>query len=221
MQIEFIPAASPEPVAKYLAELIIAQLSDGRSVLWLVSGGSAVDVAVAASAQLRGQDLSKLTVSLIDERFGPVGHADSNWTQLLAAGFDLPGATLQPVLEGAGMTETAEGYDHFLASKFAACDYHVGLLGIGPDGHTSGILPHSPAVTAPGLVCAYDGGQYQRITTTPLALSKLSEAVVYALGEPKWPVLDRLEADLPVADQPAQALKAITKLTIFTDRLVQ
>lgn len=220
MQIEFIPAVSTEPVGKYLAGLITAQLADGRSVLWLVSGGSAIAAAVAASWEMRGKDLSKLTVSLIDERFGPVGHPDSNWTQLMAAGLDLSGATLQPVLTGVGPAEAAEAFENFLASKFAAADYHIGLLGIGPDGHTSGILPHSPAVTAPGLVCAYDGGSFQRITTTPFALSKLSEAVVYAVGEPKWPVLDRLETDLRIADQPAQALKAVTKLTIFTDRPV-
>jgi 6-phosphogluconolactonase/glucosamine-6-phosphate isomerase/deaminase len=220
MQIEFIPAASPEPVGKYLADLVAAQLNGGRSVLWLVSGGSARAAAVIAAQQLAGSDLSKLTVSLIDERYGPVGHPDSNWTQLLSSGFELPGATLQPVLTGAGQAEAAEQFENYLTSQFAAADYVVGLLGIGPDGHTSGILPHSPAVTAPGLVCAYDGGNFARITTTPAALASLNEAVVYAAGAAKWPVLDRLETNLPVAEQPAQALKAVTKLTIFTDRPV-
>ena len=43
-------------------------------------------------------------------------------------------------------------------------------------------------------------------------------AVVYAAGEVKWPVIDRLETDLPAAEQPAQILKLLSKLTIFTDR---
>lgn len=218
MQVEFIPAASPETPAKYLAGLIAAQLGQGRSVLWLLSGGSSVGVAVAAATQLAGQDLSGLTVSLIDERYGPASHPDSNWQQLEAAGLSLPGATLQPVLTGASQAETAEAFEHWLHQQFTNADYHLGLLGIGPDGHTSGILPHSPAVTAPGLVCAYDGGGYQRITTTAAALARLDEAVVYAAGTGKWPVLDRLETDLPLADQPAQALKTVPKLTIFTDR---
>ncbi len=220
MQIEFIPATSPAPVGKYLARLISTQLGDGRRVLWLLSGGSAIAAAVEAAKLLQGADLSNLTVSLIDERYGEVGHADSNWAQLLAAGFDLPGATLHPVLSGLGQAETAEDFEHFLASQFAASDYVVGLLGIGPDGHTSGILPHSPAVTATELVCTYDGGGYQRITTTPVALGKLGEAVVYATGESKWPQLDRLETELTIAEQPAQTLKTVSKLTIFTDRPV-
>lgn len=221
MQLEFIPATSPEPVGNYLAELISAQLADGRSVLWLVSGGSAAAAAVVAAGLLRAHDLSRLTVSLIDERYGQLGHADSNWTQLLAAGFELPGARLQPVLTGAGQAETAAQFAEFLGTEFAAADYAVGLLGIGPDGHTAGILPHSPAVTAPGLACAYDGGAFARITATPLAISQLQAAVVYAAGAAKWPVLDRLETDLPVAEQPAQALKTVPKLTIFSDRPVQ
>jgi 6-phosphogluconolactonase/glucosamine-6-phosphate isomerase/deaminase len=178
-------------------------------------------VAVAAAKLLAGRDLSKLNLSLMDERFGEVDHKDSNWKQLLDAQFEAPGAKLEPVLTGASVQETAEAFESFLLHAFATTDYHLGLLGIGPDGHTSGILPHSPAVTAPGLVCAYDGGAFQRITTTPAALGKLNEAVVYATGEAKWPVLDRLETDLPIADQPAQALKTLSKLTIFTDRPVQ
>lgn len=219
MQLEFVPATSVESAGKYLAGLISAQLLDQRRVLWLVSGGSAISVAIEAAKILALLDITRLTVSLIDERYGVLGHVNSNWTQLQAAGFNLPGATLHPVLTGAAQPATAADFEAFLYQQFGgAADYCVGLLGIGPDGHTSGILPHSPAVTATGLVCAYDGGGYQRITTTPIALEKLSEAVVYAVGEAKWPQLDRLETDLPLAEQPAQALKKLAKTTIFTDR---
>lgn len=218
MNITLVSAHSPEPTAKYLAEKISSQLQESKTVLWLLSGGSAIAVAVAAAEHLKGQDLAGLTVSLIDERYGQPGHPDSNWRQLETAGFNLPGATLHPVLTGVDQPATATTYADFLKNQFSAVDFRLGLLGIGPDGHTSGILPHSPAVTAPGLVCAYDGPDYQRVTTTPAALACLDEAVIYATGPAKWSVLDRLETDAPVADQPAQALKSVSKLTIFTDR---
>ena len=218
MNITFIKATSPEAPAKYLADLITARLAAGQRVLWLLSGGSCISVAIAAAKLLAGRNLAGLTVSLIDERYGPPGHADSNWAQLLAAGFELPGALLYPVLPAADRATAADEFASFLAEQFEASDFVLGLLGIGPDGHTSGIKPHSPALTAPGLVAHYDWNDYQRITTTPAALAKLDEAVVYLVGASKWPQLDRLETVLPPADQPAQLLKTVLKLTIFTDR---
>ncbi len=218
MNINFTYAASLEPAAQYLAKHIAARLATGQKVLWLISGGSSIDVAASTASRLAGRDLSGLTVSLIDERYGEPGHPDSNWHKFLATGVKLPGATLHPVLTGADQATTAAGFEDFLVGAFQSTNYHLGLLGIGPDGHTSGILPHSPAVTASGLVCSYEGPDYQRITTTAAALSRLDEAVVYASGKPKWSVLDRLETDQTIASQPAQILKTIPKLTIFTDR---
>jgi 6-phosphogluconolactonase/glucosamine-6-phosphate isomerase/deaminase len=215
---QFLPAYSPQPAGEYVAKLIERQLKDGRTVLWLLSGGSAIHVAVAAAAVLEGQNLTGLTVSLLDERYGRVGHSASNWHQLAEAGFKPTGATLHPVLEGAPLDATAKAFEVFLATEFEVADFVLGLLGIGPDGHTSGILPHSPAVDAPGLAFVYAGPDYQRVTTTAAALQRLDEAVVFAAGEAKWPVLDRLETELPVAEQPAQILKSLPQLTVFTDR---
>ena len=218
--ITFVSTNSTSDPARYVDGRILGHLADSRRVLWLISGGSCIEVAAEAARAIAssGQQLKNLTISLIDERYGPPGHANSNWAQLQAAGLHLPGATLHPVLTGADQPATAAAFAEFLADQFAAADFRLGLLGIGPDGHTSGILPHSPAVTASGLAFAYDGPDFRRITTTADALAHLDEAVVYVVGQRKWPLLDRLETDLPVADQPAQLLKTIPKLTIFTDR---
>lgn len=220
MSMTFWTIDSPELVANYLAEEIGRRLHKGQRVLWLVAGGSAVSSAARASKQLvqEGISLERLTVTLTDERYGKPGHADSNWQQLLDAGFSLPGATLHPVLAGKDMEATATDFEEFLEGELGKVDYRMGLLGIGADGHTSGILPGSSAVQAKGLVHAYDGGDYQRITTTSAALKQLDEAVVYAVGEAKWPVLDQLETDMSIDEQPAQILKHVPKLTICTDK---
>lgn len=218
MNMTFIPAHAPEEPAKYLARAIATRLKAGQRVLWLVSGGSCIDVAVATAKLLASEKLVNLTVSLIDERYGEPGHANSNWHQLETAGFALPGAVLHPVLAGQDQVSAAVTFAEFLKTQIEQADYRIGLLGMGTDGHTSGILPHSPAVTASGLVCDYTGPDFARITTTPAALARLSEAVLYATGQTKWPMLDRLETELPLAEQPAQALKTVPRLTIFTDR---
>lgn len=214
----FYKIASDAPVIDYLAEVLEAHLMKGDRVLWLIPGGSGVAIAASVAARLVSLPLERLTVTLTDERYGEVNHADSNWLQLEQAGFTLPGATLHPVLDGKNMKVTAANFDKFLSKSLKEADYRLGFFGIGPDGHTSGILPHSPAVGSKSLAASYNSDPYQRVTTTPAALARLDEAVAYALGEAKWPVIDQLEDDLPLDDQPAQALKQIPKLTIFNDR---
>jgi 6-phosphogluconolactonase/glucosamine-6-phosphate isomerase/deaminase len=208
------------PVTEFIVERITNNLHAGKQVLWLICGGSAEAIAIAVSKQLYGKDLRLLTVSLTDERYGAVGHTDSNWQQLVDGGFDVPGAALVPVLI-AGLddcTLTAEKFNDNLRGLLSQADYKLGLFGIGSDGHTAGILPHSPAVTAAGYATCYEGPDYQRITMTPHAISKLDEAVVYAVGQPKWPVIDNFDVDAILDDQPAQALKHVPLLTICNDR---
>ncbi|MDB5179367.1 MAG: hypothetical protein JWN01_1310 [Patescibacteria group bacterium] len=216
----FTHATSTKPAVDHLAQTITEHLEAGDHVLWLLSGGSAINVAVEVGGRLRGADidLAGLIVTLTDERYGPVGHAGSNWRQLEDAGLGLPGATLLPVLAGVDLEATAEEYTAILKNHLHSADYRLGLFGIGPDGHTAGILPHSPAVAATKLAASFDGGQYQRVTMTAPAIALLDEAVVYAAGEPKWPTLARLaREDAPLTEQPAQVLKAVPQLTIFTD----
>jgi 6-phosphogluconolactonase/glucosamine-6-phosphate isomerase/deaminase len=121
------------------------------------------------------------------------------------------------VLSGQSIEQTTRAWSGKLSTLLDQSDFVLGLFGIGPDGHTSGILPNSPAVDAGGLVVHYDGGQYLRITTTPSFIAKLDEAVVYAVGKSKWPTLERLSRSVPTSEQPAQVLKRVPKLTVFTD----
>lgn len=215
-----ISATSIHEPAHYIAERIAEQLTQGRSVLWLISGGSCINVAAAGAKILTEADvpLENLTVSLVDERYGQPGHPDSNWTQLMASGFEAPGAWLYPVLPGSTRAAAAHSFEEFLDAQLKSSDYRLGLFGIGSDGHTSGILPHSPAVMAQGLVTHYDGADYERISTTQAAIHTLDEAVLYAQGKTKWPQLARLDEDLTVAEHPAQTLKLVPVLKIFSDR---
>lgn len=215
----FVLATSITPAADIVAETLMAHLAQGP-VLWLLSGGSCIPVAVAAADRLRatGISLEHLTVSLVDERYGAVDHPDSNWGQLIAAGLNLPGAQLQPILTaGVPAEETAAAFAAFLDRRLGL-QYTLALLGIGPDGHTSGIKPHSPALNASGYVSEYGWDDYHRITTTAKALARVNEAIVYALGEAKWPVIAGLKHSADPAEQPAQLLKSIPQLTIVTDQ---
>jgi 6-phosphogluconolactonase/glucosamine-6-phosphate isomerase/deaminase len=226
MPLRFVKIAADGPVVTYLADNLSAHLARGERVFWLVTGGSAVPLAASVARKLRDQKqpLDGLVVTLTDERYGEPGHPDSIWQQLAAAGFVLPGATLLPVLIGADFDATAAAFGRLLDARLAGADFSLGLFGIGPDGHTAGILPHSPAVAATEPAVAYHSAAipgvrppFPRITMTAPAIARLTEAVVYAVGKAKWPTLDDLAHDVPLADQPAQALKSVQTLTIFND----
>jgi 6-phosphogluconolactonase/glucosamine-6-phosphate isomerase/deaminase len=216
--LKFYLSDDPDQVAQYMAHLLNLRLQAKKKVLWLLSGGSAIAVAVAVSKSLKASELDNLTVTLVDERYGAVGHHNSNGAQLEKAGFELPGANLQPVLINADINRTTSSFKKVIESHFQSADYKLALIGIGPDGHTAGILPNSPAINSPNMVASYKADDYgQRVTITPRALTMLDEAVVYAGSEAKHEQLKRLEQDLPIETQPAQILKQIKKVTIFND----
>ena len=66
-----------------LTEKLIKALSEGKSVLWLVSGGSNIKASVQIIDSISMDLRTNLSVMLADERYGPLGHTDSNWEQLL------------------------------------------------------------------------------------------------------------------------------------------
>jgi 6-phosphogluconolactonase/glucosamine-6-phosphate isomerase/deaminase len=216
--LDFVKVNSPQAVAEHISNEISKRLSSGQKVLWLLSGGSSIKIAVAAANLLRSKvNLKNLTVTLDDERYGPPGHKDSNWRQIQDAGFSLPGAKLRLVLSGKGFAETADDYSRTLDADLDAANYAIAIAGIGADGHIFGIKPHSPAVDSQQPVVAYEWEDYQRITPTFKTIRRINEIVSYVVGEEKWLQIEKLEQDLAVAEQPAQFLKQCNKVTIYND----
>ena len=209
-----------KPVADYMADALLHHLTSGQRVSWLIGGGSGIDISLQVAASLReaGVSLANLSVTLTDERYGALGHTDENWQQLLDRGFSLPGAKLYRVLNGQDRATTTHQFSAVLHALLDDTDYSLGFFGIGADGHTAGIKPGSPAVTAEDYAAAFTGPDFERITMTGPAIEQLNEAVIYAVGADKQPVLHQLLTEtVPVNDQPAQLLKAVTKSTLFTD----
>ena len=206
------------PAIEDLTHTLSHHLSEGKTVFWLVSGGSAIAIAVAVAKGLQGVPTHNLTVSLVDERYGDIGHANENWQQLLDAGFAVADATLYRPLIGADRHDTAMAFSNWLGDQFGQSDYCIGLLGIGADGHTSGIKAGSVAIQAEGWATDYVWDDYERITTTFDAIKRLDEVVIYAMGADKAPVIrDLLHHDVDLNSQPAQVLKHVNKSTLYTD----
>ncbi len=218
---EFKTTTNLDEVADFVASMVLKQLEAGKKVLLFLTGGSGVAVGVKIADILRESKdanfLANLSVTLTDERYGPIDHFNSNFFQLNEKGFNLPGVKIIPILVDEDRNITVEKFNMALNEEFTKAEYKIGLFGIGVDGHTAGILPETSAVNAKDLAFGYDTATFSRITITFHAIEKLDEAVVSAQGKDKWKVLEELKTDIDLVKQPAQILKKVPLLTIFSD----
>jgi 6-phosphogluconolactonase/glucosamine-6-phosphate isomerase/deaminase len=204
-----------------LTERLVRELAGGKRVLWLTSGGSNIPSSVQIMDNISSGQSKNLSVSLADERFGEPGHNESNWTKLLQAGFKGKHATLLPVLE-AGLTfeQTIEKYNQLIEKAFKDNDVIIAQLGVGPDGHVTGILPNSPATTAKTLVAGYENPPFKRMTLTFPGLRRVTAAYVFAFGKPKQQALVSLrDKALPLKQQPAQILNELPEAYMYSDQV--
>lgn len=207
-----------EEIAQLVANRIIELLNNNQKVFWFVTGGSSIEIISKASIKINQQPHKNLTIALTDERYGQVNHENSNWYSLIKNNFNLKEANIIQVLKDKNRQETAKDFNEELKKYLTDDTYKIGFFGVGKDGHTAGILPNSVAVNSSELACDYSTEVFERITITPKTIELLDEAIVYMQGEEKWPVVkDLLEKNISIEEQPAQILKKLTKLTIFTD----
>jgi 6-phosphogluconolactonase/glucosamine-6-phosphate isomerase/deaminase len=218
---QFVKVKDWQPGIDALGARLKRELKSGKKVLWLVPGGSNIPAAARIMATLPDELTERLAILLTDERYGIPGHKDSNYKQLLAAGFDRKQAMFMPALvEGLNLQETARHYEELVERAFSRADTVIGQFGIGTDGHIAGILPHSPAASSGSLVAGYEAPPYVRLTLTLEALAQLSAAYAFVFGGDKLATLEKLQAEeLPLQEQPAQILKHLPEAYIYSDQL--
>lgn len=196
------------------------QLEEGKRILWLISGGSNIPLTVQVMNELPVKLTNQLTIIPIDERYGPVGHKDSNVKQLYDAGFDPKQATFVSPLANLNIDDTIIRYTQALENALNNTSLVIAQIGMGTDGHIAGILPNSPALKAETLVTAYQGPDFMRLTMTLPSLRRINQAYLFAYGRPKRAALDRLcDGDYPIDDQPAQVLRELREVTVYNDQL--
>jgi 6-phosphogluconolactonase/glucosamine-6-phosphate isomerase/deaminase len=205
-------------------------------VLLLLSGGSALEVLpYIDTSALSERD----TVSVLDERY-TFDEKNSNMSTLTKTAFferirkqhvDLidPRPDEDESLERAAKRfDVALKHWHVLHREGVV----IATLGIGPDGHTSGVLPRpeNPETFAKlfldphHCVCGYHVANHknpypERMTTTLGYLKRhIHHAIVYACGEQKRDALITvMKASGSLAETPARILHEMPDARIFTD----
>lgn len=220
----FIQTDDTKVGADALRDRLKQALYADKTVLWLLSGGSNIsDEAIILRGLIEGGKTDKLTVMLMDERFGVVGHADSNWRQLVEAGCDFTQVNAIPVMNHPekSLEETVADYARVVKQAMDAADIIIGQFGLGADGHTAGILPNSPATSeSTKLVVGYSAPPFVRITLTRHALARVDVAYVFAFGEAKSGALQDLrDGKKPFAHLPARLLGDISETYVYNDQI--
>ncbi|MDB5979830.1 MAG: pgl 1 [Pseudomonas sp.] len=137
------PASLASELASAVAKQLIAAI-DAHGVATLVVSGGRSPVAFFQNLARQTLDWSKVVISLADERWVPIEHADSNAGLLKRYLLQGPAAKARFVSlysAAANLEQAAENADSLLA-ELPRID--VLVLGMGDDGHTASLFPNSP-----------------------------------------------------------------------------
>lgn len=214
--------ASPSVLAQALSHQVATELADavaarGRATL-AVSGGRS-PIALFEALSQAPLPWAQVAVVLVDERCVPAHHPDSNTA--LVRQYLLQGAAAAAhwvgwfdALPDALDAATADGWVNQLNGHFSRPDsgwtppVDVAILGMGEDGHTASLFPHSPGTArariAPGPLAWVQptNAPHWRLTLTlpallacrhlHLSIAGAAKQAVYrqALAGPddRWPV---------------------------------
>ena len=130
-----------------------------------------------------------------DDRVVPLDDADSNYrmaVETLLGQVPVPAAQIHPMVTGDDPAQAAEQYADLVRRVVPGAPprFDLVLLGMGPDGHTASLFPHSPALAATdALVVATPPAplkpQVPRITFTRTLLNSAALVLVLVAGADK------------------------------------
>ncbi|ANH02896.1 6-phosphogluconolactonase [Shinella sp. HZN7] len=205
-------------LAEGLADRISGALVDavttrGRASI-AVSGGSTPKAFFKALSS-RDIDWSKVTITLVDERFVPADNPRSN--HLLVADNLLQGkakaAHFLPLYRDAGSAEEAARIVSADAEALGH-PFDVVILGMGTDGHTASFFPGgsrlaeaiSPETPRGVITMEAEGAGETRLTFTFASLQDARLLVLHIEGQGKKDVLAAAEGEGPETDMPIRAI---------------
>ena len=185
-----------------LTKLRTALTSRGTASIVLSGGSTPKPLYEALSAQTLPWE--KIHVFWGDERYVPPTHPDSN--QLMARQawldqVDIPASNIHPMPTGSGDPSVdAQQYETELKEFFRLSEgeiprFDLVLLGMGDDGHTASLFPHTNALTVKDQIITVGNKDDQpRLTLTATAINQASCVLFIVAGENKRPALKEIFA---------------------------
>ncbi|HTL29844.1 MAG TPA: 6-phosphogluconolactonase [Tepidisphaeraceae bacterium] len=145
-----------------------------------------------ASDEFRGQlDWSKVEIFFGDERCVPPEDADSNYRmarETLLSKVPIPGDNIYRMRGEIDPEEAAKEYGQMLKEKFADGGLDLVLLGMGDDGHTASLFPHTTALHETKHRCVANHVEKLnawRITLTAPFINRSKNVIILVSGVSK------------------------------------
>lgn len=223
------PFTDGATLAEALADRVAGALADGvaaRGAASIAVSGGSTPKAFFKALSTRAIDWSKVTITLVDERFVPADNPRSN--HLLVAENLLQDkaadAHFLPLYRAA---ENAEEAARIVTADAASIGspFDVAILGMGTDGHTASFFPGGnhlaeaiSSETPRGVMTMEaEGAGETRLTFTFSSLQDARLLVLHIEGQGKKDVLAAAESDGPEDAMPIRAVlrRAATPVDIY------
>ncbi len=208
-QILVEPEVFAATAAAFLARRLTVTGPQGTLSLAL-SGGSTPGPVYEALARERHPDWDRIDVYFADERVLPLDHPQSNFRLAKETLLDRVGvadARVHPLPTAApNLDAAARAYGDALPDRLDLL-----VLGIGGDGHTASLFPHSPALEATERVVRTRApvAPFDRLTITPPVIRAARLVVVLARGPEKARALQTaLREKGSIAECPARLARS-------------
>lgn len=217
-----------DELALALADAVATNLSTGIAVrgraALALSGGSTPARFFRALSQRADVDWSRVTVTLVDERWVDETSDRSNARLVKANLLQGPAAAAAfvPLWQG-GDEPDAAGIARANAAIAAIPVLDAAILGMGNDGHTASFFPggdtleEALTVDGPVLAIRAPGAGEPRVTLTLRRLVAAEALYLHIEGNEKAEVLDKALGDGDVADMPVRAIlrQELKPVTVF------
>jgi 6-phosphogluconolactonase/glucosamine-6-phosphate isomerase/deaminase len=224
-----------------LAKDLESALSMGKdkniSLLLLLSGGSSFEALEFISKNVLGNNI---TIAVLDERYDPT-NKNNNFSQLKKLSFfnkaNSAGCHFidTSVKKEQSQKELTEYFENSLREW--KNDNPGGIIfatvGIGADGHSSGIMPHKypqeenefyKLFDSKKWVCAYDAKDKnkfsERVTTTNTFLRLINKVFIFISGKEKKKAFMKFKKDGIYVEVPARILKEINGAIYTTNNII-
>lgn len=221
--------ANAAELARNLADKVAASLSTAiarKGTAEIAVSGGSTPKAFFQELSTRDLDWTKVTITLVDERFVPADNPRSNHLLVISNLLQnkAKAATFQPLYQEAATVEEAAKLSTDATASIGN-PFDVVILGMGGDGHTASFFPGGSNLavaldpkTPRGIITMdAEGAGEPRLTFTFSSLQDAGLLVLHIEGDGKKDVLAKAEGAGGEAEMPIRAIlrRASTPVDIY------